>query len=422
MKTPPVPASGSVASKPAQPAAAKNPVWKISPSNGKYFVNSVAVSADGGRVVGGTFYYKYSTTQSRHKSGRNPVAADVTSETGTFGTYCYDQSGHLLWKNEFAGWQGIYWVAISADASRAASGGWFSESPKAGFVRGFDARSGKLLLDYRTKTRVNQVVLSRDGTWLVSAAETLVLFRFDAGTGGYVKSDEFTPAAAPHGGTGAGGVVSVGISADGGTVIFADYAGHLGVFANTAGKLKLRQQWTLPSSFSHMVALTADGNAFAAGGASGSFYLCNTAKFVADGKPTYTYNTGLAEAVYGVAVAQDGSVFVGVVNSGEAGSVYVVAIVDFVPQLQCKFPTARNPNSAALNLAPGLLAVADGHPDGTPGHFYLFDGITGGVPITAPTLRWQYQTANMSWPITISSDGKAVVAGSDDSYIYYFTP
>jgi hypothetical protein len=28
----------------------------------------------------------------------------------------------------------------------------------------------------------------------------------------------------------------------------------------------------------------------------------------------------------------------------------------------------------------------------------------------------------MSWPITIGANGTAVVAGSDDSNIYYFTP
>lgn len=31
----------------------KQPAWKVSPAAGKYYLNSLAMSADGGRVVGG---------------------------------------------------------------------------------------------------------------------------------------------------------------------------------------------------------------------------------------------------------------------------------------------------------------------------------------------------------------------------------
>ena len=406
-------------------AADKTPVWKISPANGSYFINSVAVSADGGRVVGGTFYHVYGATKSRSSDAAGFLgAAGTSSDDGTFGTYCYDQAGNLLWKNEFSGWQGVYWVAIAADGSRAAAGGNMTQSPQAGFVRAFDGATGALLLDYATTQRVNQVALSADGTWLVSAAESLVFFRFDAVAGAYVQSAVFTPnLSAYHGGV-MNAVVSLGISADGSTVVFADYAGHIGVLANAGGQLSLLQQYKLPASFCHMVALTPDGKSFAAGGSAGCFYLCETARFIADAKPTYTYSTGLTDPVYGVAVAAEGGVFAGVVNSGpDAGFVYVVEIVDFAASLQVKFATARNPNSASLNLQCGLLAVADGHPDGTPGHFYLFNGITdSGLPVVTPALSWQYQTGNMSWPITMSANGKAVVGGSDDSFIYYFTP
>ena len=33
-----------------------------------------------------------------------------------------------------------------------------------------------------------------------------------------------------------------------------------------------------------------------------------------------------------------------------------------------------------------------------------------------------YPTGNMSWPIVIAAKGSAVVGGSDDSNLYYFTP
>jgi WD40 repeat protein len=401
----------------------KLPVWSVSPANGQYFINSVAVSADGQRVVGGTFYHVYGGTQTRREDVAGFLSAaspGASTDDGTFGTYCYDAKGNPLWKNEFTGWQGVYWVAISADGSHAAAGGNQTQSPQAGFVRAFDGASGAVQLDFPTAQRVNQVALSADGAWLVSAAETLILFRFDPLTAAYVKADVFTPA--PNG-SDSNAVVSVGISADGATIVFSDYAGHIGVLANTGGQLSLSGQYQMASSFCHMVALTTDGTFFAAGGAGGTFYLCNTGRFITEEKPTYAYDTGLTDPVYGVAVADGGGVFAGVVNSGaDAGFVYVVSIVDFATQLQAKFATARNPNSASLNLVSGLLAVADGHPDNTPGDFYVFDGITAeGNPIVVPQLAWQYQTSNMSWPIKISTDGQAVVAGSDDSFIYYFT-
>ena len=349
-------------------------------------------------------------------------APSADSDNGTFGTYAYSASGQLLWKNEFSGWRGVYWVAVSADGSKAASGGLMTQSPQAGFVRAFDGATGAVLLDQATLQRVNQVALSADGTWLVSAAETLILFKFNAASNAYVQSSVFTPAPS-NVSTSPNAVVSLGISNDGTTIVFSDYTGHVGVLTNTAGTLAVKQQWKMATSFCHMVALTTDGKFFAAGGAAGCFYLNDTARFITEGKPTYTYDTGLADPVYGVAVAENGRVFAGVVNSGaDAGFVYVAEIVDFAAGLQVKFPTARNPNSASLHLDTGLLAVADGHPDATPGHFYLFEGITDtGLPIIAPGVAWEYTTGNMSWPVKISANGKVVVGGSDDSNVYYFT-
>lgn len=416
----PAPRPEQTKTAPASPGA-KAPQWTASP-NSNYFINSVAVSADGSRVVGGTYFHVYAPKEPRPTPPSAAPAPATPSENGTFGTYCYNAQGTLLWSNTYEGWQGIYWVAISADGSRAAGGGLYAQSPQSGVVRAFDASNGTVLLDYRTLQRVNQVALSADGQWLVSAAESAVLFRFDASTGQYVKTGEFTP----PGGTQSfpNGVVSVGLSADGNTIVFADYAGHLGVLANEGGLLAVKQQWSLPSSFCHMVDLSPDGQWFAAGGAEGCFYLCQTSRFVTEGTPTYNYQTGVKGSVYGVAVEDDGSGFAGVVNVGDAGAVYFVQRVNDSVMLECKFDTKRNPNSAAFNTANRLLAVADGHPDGTPGNFYLYQNVGRSLlPPPAPAgLRWEFQSGNMSWPITISAQGNAIVAGSDDSNIYYFTP
>lgn len=399
---------------PISAAAAVNraPTWKVSPSNGKYYVNSVAVSADGSRVLCGTFYHHYGKGELRRAPGTPPAPAPKTPspEDGTFGVYCYNAAGQPQWKDEFAGWQGVYWVALSANGARAAAGGFLSATAPQGFLRSYDATNGRSLLSRTTQQRVNQVALSSDGTWLVSAAETLLLFRYDVATAQFVQTDEFVP-------EGNDGVVSAAISADGSTVLYAGYSGHIGVFANVAGKLQLRARWKVPggqpTDFCHMLELTPDGKAFVAGGANGSFYYSDVAAFVAGGAPAWTVTTNVRGAVYGVAISGDGSLFAGVFNRGAAGDAWVNPRPGTGAGVARHFALAHNPNSAALNATHRLFAVADGHPDGSPGCFYLFDTATG-------ALRWTCPTTNMSWPITIAANGSAVVAGSDDSFLYYF--
>lgn len=385
-------------------------VWQTVPGQSSYYINSVATSADGNRNVGGTFFHSYGASAA---SASEVASAPATgpSQTGTFGTYCYDRSGNQLWKDEFTGWQGVYWVDVAANGAYAASGGWFSQNPYAGFVRAYNAGSGQLLLNYPTKQRVNQVALSGDGTWLISAAESVVLFQLS--NGAYQKVAEF-PALPVS--TGSNYFVTAGLSADGSTIVAADYAGNVLLIQNTSHHLALINQWKLPSSYSHMVRLAPNGQTFVAGGPAGSFYLFDTAQFTSTGQPTITYQTGVSGSVYSVAVADDGSSFVGVVNANSTqGTVYYVGRSGSQATLLWKYQTAHNPNCAWLNISKGLLAVADGHPDGTPGAFYLLNTANG-------TLRWQYPTTNMSWPIMISGDGSGVLAGSDDSHMYYFTP
>lgn len=390
------------------------PTWKISPAGNKYYINSVAVSADGSRVLGGTFYHHYGPGELRRAPGAvaapTPQPAAPSPEDGTFGVYCYNAAGQLEWKDEFAGWQGVYWVALSANGARAAAGGFISATAPQGFLRAYDASNGRLLLSRATQQRVNQVALSADGTWLLSAAETLLLFRYDATTGQYGQTDEFVP-------EGKDGVVSAAISADGATVIYAGYSGHIGAFVNSGGKLQLRARWKMPggkaTDFCHMLELTPDGKTFVAGGANGTFYYSDVAAFIAGGAPATSATTTVSGAVYGVAIAEDGSLFAGVFNRGSAGDAWVNPRPGSGAGVARRFALEHNPNSAALNAAHRLFAIADGHPDGTPGCFYLFDPVSG-------LSRWQCPTGNMSWPIVIAANGDAVVGGSDDSFLYYF--
>jgi WD40 repeat protein len=381
----------------ASQTTAWTPTWTAQPSTKPYYINSVAISGNASISVAGTFFHSYSAA--------NSPAANSPSSTGTFGTYAYNAAGQQIWKDEFVGWQGVYWVDISSDGTSAASGGWYSYSPMNGFVRAYNATNGQRLLNYLTTARVNQVCLSSDGSWLLSAANTLVLFQRVNGV--YQKSDEYIPAASDT-------METIALSANGSTVVAGDYAGSIMLFSIQNGKFGTPATWALPGGgYSHCVRITPDGKAFAAGGSSGNFYLCNTAQFRTTPGPTVTYQVAGAGSVYGVAIANDASAFAGIVNTSKTGCVYYVGAQGATGTLLWKFATQHNPNSVWLNSGAKLMAVADGHPDNTPGAFYLLNTNSGG-------LISQFGTSNMSWPIMISVTGRAVVAGSDNSTVYYF--
>jgi hypothetical protein len=73
-----------------------------------------------------------------------------------------------------------------------------------------------------------------------------------------------------------------------------------------------------------------------------------------------------------------------------------------------------SPNSTSIDADRKFVAASDGYPTGKPAKFYLFDAVG--------TKRWDFGTHNMNWPIAISANASAIVAGSDDGTVYYFEP
>jgi hypothetical protein len=59
--------------------------------------------------------------------------------------------------------------------------------------------------------------------------------------------------------------------------------------------------------------------------------------------------------------------------------------------------------------------MADGWPTSKPAKFHLYNASDG-------QKRWESGTCSMNWPMVINPDGTAIVAGSDDGTVYYFTP
>lgn len=401
---------------PTSPTSVPSPTpnWSHSPQPGNY-VNSVAVSGDGATVVGGTFKHSYSeaVARPRRTPAEGSTNAAAAGTTANYGVYCYNGSGgSLRWSDVFAAYEGVYWVAVSADGSRAAAGGTWSESPYQGFLRAYDASNGTILLDYRTSARVNMVAMSADGKWLIAGADCVMLFKYDETTAQYKKTGGFTPGTTPD----ESEVVSVGISADGNSMIYAQYTGTMGYALNEGGMMAVLKTFSIPNGgYCHSTSLSPTGKFFASGGNGGQFYMFDVAQFLQTGQPTYTCQTSASGAIYGVAVAEDGSSYAGVINTGESGEVYLVPVSGGGQGTPQTFTTLRNPNCVTLDSSHGLMAVADGHPDGTPGHFYLYSNIGGTASET-----WCYPTGNMSWPVSIAANGLSVVGGSDDSSIYSF--
>ena len=157
---------------PSGSAAAPGPIWirDIATNNPPFWVNSVAISSKGDRVLCGTFFHDYS----KNSSSFGP------NQPGTFCTSCYDATGKQLWTDTYSGIDGVFSVAVSGNGKVAAAGGWFDD--KHGLLRVYDVATGKIVLDYgQIPKRVRTGALSNDGGVLAVAADHIYVF---AKTGG----------------------------------------------------------------------------------------------------------------------------------------------------------------------------------------------------------------------------------------------
>lgn len=372
----------------------QNPAWKINPlpSSKSLYVNSVAISGDGQRVVGGNYYYSYSKT-----ANHTTAAASFT-----VGTFLWNAQGALQWQDTFQATEGVYWVAMSRDGAWAASGGLASHG--SGFIFAYDAAKGTKALAFTTNARVNRVALSGDGTYLVAGASSLYLFKR---TGSSWSPPQVIPCDAGD------SVVSVDISDDGQRIVAGTFNGFVLLVQNKNGVASAPVSWQQPSGSIHWVAMAAGGSAFAVAAKPGKVFCFNTAGFSHTPAPAWSVTLTGCTRCGAVAVSSDGSLVSAVGNVKTAGQVFLFSNQGTTAKQLWANPTLHNPNSTSLDSAGHFVTVADGQPDGTPGAFYLYDA--------AGNLKWTCATSNMSWPMQISSNATGIAAGSDDSNVYYFS-
>jgi outer membrane protein assembly factor BamB len=396
------------------------PLWSHEPHQG-FYINSVAISADGSRVVGATFFHDYGSSKAQPESklavraitaSAPPASVNSDDQNGTFGTYVWDRSGALLMSKEFQGWQGVYWVASDAQGALVASCGWRSGAPDyAGFIAAYAVDTGSVLLDFPLPGRGNVVALDPNARLLLAGADQGYLFSRDP-NGNFAP----TPALIALSDSTDTALVSA-LSADAGRGLIGSYHGEVIVFSIAAGAPLELLRWQVPNSaYLHFAALSSDGCWAYAGANNGQLYAFDVSAALTSGQLTPAWSVpipGGASTIYGVACSADGSRVAVAGNVGSAGTVAVFDNNGSAASLRWNSSTQRSPNSVSFDAAGRWLALADGHPDGTPGNFYFFDAETGAQ-------AWSYPTSDMSWPIQVSSDASTVAAGSDNGYVYAF--
>jgi WD40 repeat protein len=370
------------------------PTWSVDPLPAQAatsYINSVDLSRDGQRVICGTYYYDY-----------NP-AANHTPVPSTFpvGVFCYNAQGKLQWSDKFTASEGVYWVAMSQDASWAASGGLLSHGN--GFIRAYNAATGTMALNFTTNARVNRVAISADGAYLVAGASATYFF---SRNGAAWSAPHVIPSAAGD------YVVAVDISDDGQWIAVGTHNGFISLIHNVGGTLSPAVTWQQPSGSIYWVEIASGGSGFVAGAKNARLMFFSTASFTAAGGPTWTKKLTGCTRCGSVGISADGSLVSAVGNSGKTGKVFLFQSQNTTAKSLWSATTKHNPNSTSLDAAGQYVTVADGQPDGTPGAFYLYD--------SAGNLKWSYGTSNMSWPMQVSEDATSIAAGSDDASVYYF--
>ena len=243
---------------------AANPVWN---KNISLYVNSVDISEDGQRVIGGNYFHVYNQTA-------NPPTAPAS--LSTIGAYLWNAQGTLLWKDEFQSTEGVHSVALSRDGTWAASVGWGANSTgnDIGFIYAYDAATGNKSLAYNLQGQILQVALSGDGSYLVAAADSIYFFNRTASNW---SGPQIIPSSnLPH-----DDIVSVDISDDGQWIVAGTYQGFIVLIQNNNGVLSAPVSWQSKSGHIHWVAMAADGSGFVAGASSGNVPYFNTATFFA---------------------------------------------------------------------------------------------------------------------------------------------
>jgi hypothetical protein len=169
-------------------------------------------------------------------------------------------------------------------------------------------------------------------------------------------------------------------------------------------------------------ALARQSDRFIAGGER-KVYLFTKASMMDAGGPhpvdqVDTPNGGTSDDVRWMAMSGDGTLVTVVQNLGhDIAGLLLTFECDGQQLRKLRKPKVLrfNPNSTSIDDNRKFITVADGHPVGTPGTFYVLDANSGEILM-------QKETRDMNWPMVLSANGAAAIAGSDTGEVFYFDP
>ena len=405
----------------------RKPLWE-SRLTKIFWVNSVAISNDGKRLVAGTYIHDYD----------QKIDKGFPNVQSRFGVYFYDDVPKVQtdrvdpkWSDEFKAWDGVFGVAISGDGKIVAGSGWFDRNgdTKLGLLRAYDAESSsagalKVLLDFKDITqRVSWVSLSNDGRVLAAVADDVYVF--------VREGDAFKPEPVALGVSEVAKqyMTNVAVHPTGAWLAACDHSGHVYAARLNNGVIENLVTWPALKEYPFLsVAIASDAGKFVVGGGN-LVFVFDFNEFMAQGasyqpKEFDTAPEGesgvpedqpgkLAENVRWVATSADGTLITVVANRSNLDGKLFARNGDLTPRWHVAID--NSPNSTSIDAAGLFVAMADGWPTSTPAKFHLFNASDG-------KKRWESGTLSMNWPIVINTNGDAVVAGSDDGTVYYFTP
>jgi outer membrane protein assembly factor BamB len=268
--------------------------------------------------------------------------------------------------------------------------------------------------------------VSADGKVLAAAADDVYVF--------FRKGAAFDPIPVKLGinETASEWVTNVAVHPSGTWLAACDHSGHV-YLTTLTGQGAASKVWDAQAKIPFLsVAMAADANAFVVGGGNDVFVFERDTFGAQDPRrydtikdedaatiPPNKSDGSPQENVRWVATSADGTLITTVANrlKGDTKTGVVLALKPAGSALEeiWRHVLPRNPNSTSIDAAGTLVTVADGFPTIKPAAFYLFDAKTGDK-------RWDFPTFSMNWPMAISANGNAIVAGSDDGSVYYFKP
>jgi len=308
--------------------------------------------------------------------------------------------------------EGVYATAMAPSGRLAASSGWYSMSPRTGFVHIHRVDTGVPLVEFRSaSTRVGALAMAADNSVTVAGSGNVV-YVFEQANGVFpAMPSTFLLPDPDTADDRSERILRLVISADGSRILAGTQKGFVHLLARTPETMRLVQSVRVNGPVRSLVWSTDESLVVAGVGKNEVIALAPDA-FAVTGKSAWTAKFDGTTSVPGVAVSTDGAIVMAVGAQSTSGFLGRIDPRTKPGKWTWQVELDVRPNALAMNTSADRLAVAAGTPD-KPGAFVMFDAADGRE-------QWRQATGNMNWTIAFARDGDLLVGGSDDGRVYAF--